>query len=374
MTITFFDHHFETSTPQSSSEYSSGTNTELDAWTPGVASMPPSPPYPLGVIAGQQQHSPARRFLPTADTLFASQQAYTHVNHENPHILPSASTISQQPKMTVECLDSLIASSHAWQQQEQQRQQATTATSRGSPQKNWTYASTIHTGNWKTEAAGGRTRTVVACEKCRQRKAKCTGGSPCERCSARGHTCKYPERKPYGPNLKVKRALDIRRHPGIAHPPGSASGSESRSSDGMSSEGSSPPGGEVDSLMSSQPSSPARYSQSRPSSAHVIHTPPPLPLEPSQLVRNRVARRRAVTSATSHGVRPVVNTPQTHIFYGEHPLDQQHRAYMQANMHNCITIPNDPIDAFVQRGMTQTQVFCALRSSTSHETDVLSSP
>ncbi|KDQ10586.1 hypothetical protein BOTBODRAFT_68514 [Botryobasidium botryosum FD-172 SS1] len=47
-----------------------------------------------------------------------------------------------------------------------------------------------------------RQRTVQACEKCRERKAKCNGARPCcMRCASRGLPCVYPkERRMRGPN------------------------------------------------------------------------------------------------------------------------------------------------------------------------------
>ncbi|KLO12922.1 hypothetical protein SCHPADRAFT_390867 [Schizopora paradoxa] len=46
-------------------------------------------------------------------------------------------------------------------------------------------------------------RTGQACEKCRERKAKCSGSRPsCARCLARGHTCEY------GPEIKKAKHSD----------------------------------------------------------------------------------------------------------------------------------------------------------------------
>ncbi|KAH7343284.1 hypothetical protein B0J17DRAFT_764496 [Rhizoctonia solani] len=52
-----------------------------------------------------------------------------------------------------------------------------------------------------------RQRTNQACEKCRERKAKCNGARPtCQRCSARGHICEYAkERRMRGPNKTGRR-------------------------------------------------------------------------------------------------------------------------------------------------------------------------
>ncbi|QRV88003.1 Fungal Zn(2)-Cys(6) binuclear cluster domain [Ceratobasidium sp. AG-Ba] len=52
-----------------------------------------------------------------------------------------------------------------------------------------------------------RQRTNQACEKCRERKAKCNGARPtCQRCQARGHICEYAkERRMRGPNKTGRR-------------------------------------------------------------------------------------------------------------------------------------------------------------------------
>ncbi|KAG9128523.1 hypothetical protein FRC07_005890 [Ceratobasidium sp. 392] len=52
-----------------------------------------------------------------------------------------------------------------------------------------------------------RQRTNQACEKCRERKAKCNGARPtCQRCQARGHICEYAkERRMRGPNRTGRR-------------------------------------------------------------------------------------------------------------------------------------------------------------------------
>ncbi|CCO27576.1 hypothetical protein BN14_01560 [Rhizoctonia solani AG-1 IB] len=52
-----------------------------------------------------------------------------------------------------------------------------------------------------------RQRTNQACEKCRERKAKCNGARPtCQRCAARGHICEYAkERRMRGPNKTGRR-------------------------------------------------------------------------------------------------------------------------------------------------------------------------
>ncbi|KAK7688339.1 hypothetical protein QCA50_008711 [Cerrena zonata] len=63
----------------------------------------------------------------------------------------------------------------------------------------------VTTGVYQRVPDHPRVRTAQACEKCRIRKAKCTGEKPCQRCRSRGLACEYaPERKMRGPN-KLKR-------------------------------------------------------------------------------------------------------------------------------------------------------------------------
>ncbi|KAA1476332.1 hypothetical protein DENSPDRAFT_884254 [Dentipellis sp. KUC8613] len=59
-----------------------------------------------------------------------------------------------------------------------------------------------NTGVFSRTTEHPRMRTAQACEKCRVRKAKCSGDHPsCARCLSRGLQCEYaPERKMRGPN------------------------------------------------------------------------------------------------------------------------------------------------------------------------------
>ncbi|KAG9074362.1 hypothetical protein FRC06_010741, partial [Ceratobasidium sp. 370] len=71
-----------------------------------------------------------------------------------------------------------------------------------------------------------RQRTNQACEKCRERKAKCNGARPtCHRCQARGHICEYArERRMRGPNKTGRRASQDDPGDGLsAHAPTDAS-------------------------------------------------------------------------------------------------------------------------------------------------------
>ncbi|TFK33764.1 hypothetical protein BDQ12DRAFT_738606 [Crucibulum laeve] len=67
-----------------------------------------------------------------------------------------------------------------------------------------------------------RLRTAQACEKCRARKAKCTGECPCGRCASRGLVCEYAKEgrvrgpnkpKPKGSSIEESRNLTRRRSP-----------------------------------------------------------------------------------------------------------------------------------------------------------------
>ncbi|THH28720.1 hypothetical protein EUX98_g5468 [Antrodiella citrinella] len=80
------------------------------------------------------------------------------------------------------------------------------------PQPSWTMSGSLdpNTGIFQRAPEHPRVRTAQACEKCRARKAKCSGEHPaCQRCRTRGLSCEYaPERKMRGPN-KVKRKSGI---------------------------------------------------------------------------------------------------------------------------------------------------------------------
>ncbi|KAI9450047.1 hypothetical protein BJY52DRAFT_1358207 [Lactarius psammicola] len=78
-------------------------------------------------------------------------------------------------------------------------------TAENSPQlRSWGGAGSLDpaTGVFSRAADHPRIRTAQACEKCRARKAKCSGEHPsCQRCLTRGLVCAYaPERRMRGPN------------------------------------------------------------------------------------------------------------------------------------------------------------------------------
>ncbi|KAI0075705.1 hypothetical protein K474DRAFT_1366548 [Panus rudis PR-1116 ss-1] len=86
------------------------------------------------------------------------------------------------------------------------------------------------TGIYQHAPEHPRIRTAQACEKCRVRKAKCSGEKTgCERCRKRGLICEYGERRMRGPN-KVKRRGVVEAASGItrrASTISSSSGSDS---------------------------------------------------------------------------------------------------------------------------------------------------
>ncbi|KAH9931328.1 uncharacterized protein B0H18DRAFT_1209003 [Fomitopsis serialis] len=69
------------------------------------------------------------------------------------------------------------------------------------------------TGVFQRMAEHPRLRTAQACEKCRARKAKCSGEHPsCQRCRSRGLLCEYaPERRMRGPNKKKREGSSVER-------------------------------------------------------------------------------------------------------------------------------------------------------------------
>ncbi|EPQ61332.1 hypothetical protein GLOTRDRAFT_90534 [Gloeophyllum trabeum ATCC 11539] len=74
----------------------------------------------------------------------------------------------------------------------------------GMSREHWTMAGSLDPSNNMVyrSAEHPRLRTAQACEKCRTRKAKCSGEHPaCGRCVSRGLICEYaPERRMRGPN------------------------------------------------------------------------------------------------------------------------------------------------------------------------------
>ncbi|PIL29993.1 transcription factor [Ganoderma sinense ZZ0214-1] len=105
-------------------------------------------------------------------------------------------------------LQSVIESSHTAQTQQQNAaNMASSAQPSGAVQSSWTGSIDLATGVFQRSVEHPRLRTAQACEKCRIRKAKCTGDNPCRRCMEKGLKCEYaPERKMRGPNKNKRKA------------------------------------------------------------------------------------------------------------------------------------------------------------------------
>ncbi|OSC96683.1 hypothetical protein PYCCODRAFT_1259471 [Trametes coccinea BRFM310] len=110
-------------------------------------------------------------------------------------------------------LQNVIESSHTSQvQQSINAAQAAAASQRPTtPSSSWTLSGSLDpaTGVFQRSVEHPRLRTAQACEKCRIRKAKCSGDHPaCQRCISRGLQCEYaPERKMRGPNKNKRKSI-----------------------------------------------------------------------------------------------------------------------------------------------------------------------
>ncbi|EIW65371.1 uncharacterized protein TRAVEDRAFT_68861 [Trametes versicolor FP-101664 SS1] len=163
------------------------------------------PPYAM------PQRPPSPRTLYTANSGWGAPEGYGA-----PVVpTPSSSTFLHN-------LQNVIDSSHTSQVQHQQHQQqhehsaqVAQQQSVGPSSSSWTLSGSLDpaTGVFQRSVEHPRLRTAQACEKCRVRKAKCSGDHPaCQRCMSRGLQCEYaPERKMRGPN-KQKRKSVSQRH------------------------------------------------------------------------------------------------------------------------------------------------------------------
>ncbi|KZT24339.1 hypothetical protein NEOLEDRAFT_1179332 [Neolentinus lepideus HHB14362 ss-1] len=110
---------------------------------------------------------------------------------------------NEQPVYPQQAFDSYV--SH----QPIQPQPSGSAPPAGIPHEQWAMAGSLDPNNnmFYRSAEHPRLRTAQACEKCRARKAKCSGEHPtCARCVSRGLICEYAsERRMRGPNKRKNK-------------------------------------------------------------------------------------------------------------------------------------------------------------------------
>lgn len=70
----------------------------------------------------------------------------------------------------------------------------------------------------RTPSPASRQRTAQACVKCRERKTKCTGTSPCARCTARGLVCTYVAPRDKDHRGPARHRAELRDLPPIQQP------------------------------------------------------------------------------------------------------------------------------------------------------------
>ncbi|KZT00900.1 uncharacterized protein LAESUDRAFT_764217 [Laetiporus sulphureus 93-53] len=101
---------------------------------------------------------------------------------------------------------------HSVYQSDSQAAQTLQDHQQAAAQPSWSVTGSLDpaTGVYQRVPEHPRMRTAQACEKCRVRKAKCSGEHPtCARCRMRGLVCEYaPERKMRGPNKVKRRSVD----------------------------------------------------------------------------------------------------------------------------------------------------------------------
>ncbi|KAI0697468.1 hypothetical protein BC835DRAFT_1519199 [Cytidiella melzeri] len=148
------------------------------------------------------------------------------------------------------------------------------------PPPPWTMSGSLDpsTGIYQIAPEHPRIRTAQACEKCRGRKAKCSGEHPaCERCRVRGLRCEYaPERKMRGPNKVKRKVVDQSRKDSrrisVASTSSEASTLSFASSDASAADLLTPTAAASDSRPSSASSSSASSPNGSPG-IQVVHTP-----------------------------------------------------------------------------------------------------
>ncbi|KAI0816880.1 hypothetical protein BC628DRAFT_1424168 [Trametes gibbosa] len=156
-----------------------------------------TPPYPMA------HHPPSPRTVYAANSGWEAAEGYG---------APLDSTASS-PSSFLHSLQNVIDSSHTSQVQQQTSGQAQLAPAQLPPPSppSWTLSGSLDpaTGVFQRSVEHPRLRTAQACEKCRTRKAKCSGDHPtCQRCLSRGLQCEYaPERKMRGPNKQKRKSV-----------------------------------------------------------------------------------------------------------------------------------------------------------------------
>ncbi|KAI0353259.1 hypothetical protein OH77DRAFT_1522722 [Trametes cingulata] len=157
------------------------------------------PPYSL------QQRPPSPRTVYAANSGWGPTESYN---------APYEATASSSTFLSN--LQNVIDSSHTSQvQQNANTAQAATQPPSGPSSSSWTLSGSLDptTGVFQRSVEHPRLRTAQACEKCRIRKAKCSGDHPtCQRCLSRGLQCEYaPERKMRGPNKHKRKSISQKR-------------------------------------------------------------------------------------------------------------------------------------------------------------------
>ncbi|KAI0641253.1 hypothetical protein C8Q79DRAFT_920072 [Trametes meyenii] len=153
------------------------------------------------------QRAPSPRAIPTATPVWGATTSDNYGAPANP--LSSSATFLHN-------LQNVIDSSHTTQVQQGANSVQAQAQPAATPSSSsWTLSGSLDptTGVFQRSVENPRLRTAQACEKCRIRKAKCSGDHPaCQRCVSRGLQCEYaPERKMRGPNKQKRKSGSHKR-------------------------------------------------------------------------------------------------------------------------------------------------------------------
>ncbi|KAI0933029.1 hypothetical protein AcW1_000031 [Taiwanofungus camphoratus] len=164
------------------SDHMSSYGSLSDQYAPSQWHLPPLAP-------SQPQYSSIQ--LPAAGSFVHIPLGHSSLDHGVLHEVP---LLPQNPSAAVE---------HPYQ--------TLLDAQRSAAQPSWSVSGSLNptTGAFQRAPDGPRLRTAQACEKCRIRKAKCSGEHPsCQRCRARGLLCEYaPERRMRGPNKNKRKSV-----------------------------------------------------------------------------------------------------------------------------------------------------------------------